>query len=115
MNNLLEVINNQPIEDIGERFAYGGEMVLIGMLTVFSVLIVIWVSLIIFKFAFHDLGAKRNAAYAPKAEAPVPQAKVEPATDPGEIVAVIAAAIAAAEADASSSGVKFRVVSFKRK
>ena len=69
-------------------------------------------SLFAFKYFFHDLAQKKNSL--PKQEnidVPEPVC-VAPAEDE-EIVAAIAAAIAMAESE--SDGVKFRVVSFKRR
>ncbi len=100
-----------PIPTFGEKLAYGGQMLLIGMLTVFAVLCVLWACLIAFKFFFHDLPSKRTAT--PKA---VEEVVVQPTvyeTDDGEIIAAIAAAIAMAESETPAT--KFRVVSFRRK
>jgi len=115
MNFLLEVTDyTKPIENAGDMFSFGLQMLLIGMATVFSVLIIIWFALVAFKFFFHDLPARRAAEskeVAVSAPAPVSAAPV-PVAD-GEIVAVIAAAIAMAESE--GNGAKFRVVSFRRK
>ena len=113
MTAFLEIIKNQPIENFGEKLIYGGQMLLIGMATVFAVLILLMICLLIFKMVFHDLPkARQNAPIAAKSVE-----VVEPAPaaydNSEEIVAVIAAAIAAAESE--SSGLKFKVVSFKRK
>lgn len=105
--------SNFDISQLGNALAFGGAMLLIGMATVFAVLVLLWVCLVIFKIFFHDIPTKR--ASKPKSE-PVPVRVAEtPAavSAEGEIVAVIAAAIAMAESE--SSGMKFRVVSFKRK
>ena len=113
MNHLLEITN------FGEKLApldaltYGGGVVLLGMGTVFSVLIIIWVVLTCFKFFFHDL------KFTGKKKAPVAQTVQEVVaapvhSDEEEIIAVIAAAIAMAESE-SANGTKFRVVSFNRK
>lgn len=95
-----------------DALSYGGQMFLIGMVTVFAVLGVIFLCLMIFKFAFSKAGNS-----VPKKEATVPapiyQAPVQKTTD-AELVAVIAAAIAMAESE-SGNGAKFRVVSFRRK
>ena len=114
MNHLLEITN------FGEKLApldaltYGGGVVLLGMGTVFSVLIIIWIVLACFKFFFHDLKFARKSKKAPAVET-VPEVVATPtAPDEEEIIAVIAAAIAMAESE-SASGTKFRVVSFNRK
>ena len=100
----------EKIENLGDALVFGGAVVLIGMATIFSVLIVLWMFLSLFKIFFHDLPEKKKkAAVVPVVEAPVQT--VNRQND--EIVAVIAAAIAMAESE--SSGLKFRVVSFKRK
>ena len=95
-----------------DKLLGGGMMVLIGMATVFAVLVTIWLALICFKIAFHDLPAKRKAKVSAVA---IPQETVvaSVATNDDEIVAAIAAAIAMAESE--SDGVKFRVVSFRRR
>ena len=103
--------SNFDISQLGEAALFGGAVLLIGMATIFSVLVVIWLSLMLFKIVFHDLPEKK-AAPAPAATAVAEEAEVV-ANDDSEIVAVIAAAIAMAESE--SSGVKFKVVSFKRK
>lgn len=109
MNFLLEVTDyTKPVESFVDRLSFGGFMLLLGMAIVFSVLVIIWGSLSLFKLYFSKHEAKpKETVEAPPAPAPVA------VTDDGEIVAVIAAAIAAAEAE--SDGTKFRVVSFKRK
>ena len=117
MNFLLEVgkseYGDKIIETLGptETLIFGGQMVLIGMLTVFSVLIIIWIALSLVKvfFAKSSEGTKtEKAAFPTEATAPATSS----ASDE-EIIAVIAAAIAMAEAE--GNGAKFRVVSFRRK
>ena len=116
MNYLLSSnINPNDVLDIGDALSYGGSVLLLGMATVFAVLIIIWLALILFKFFFHDLklGVKieKEKPVASVAD-PTPVVVRSAAND--EIVAVIAAAIAMAESEAPA-GAKFRVVSFKRK
>ena len=103
--------SNFDISQLGEAALFGGAILLIGMVTIFAVLTVIWLCLLLFKIAFHDLPEKK-ATHAPIANTVVEEAEVATNND-SEIVAVIAAAIAMAESE--SSGVKFKVVSFKRK
>ena len=106
MNNLLD-------SGLGSTIAFGGEVVLVGMLTVFSVLGIIWLCLTIFRVVFYDLPNKRSTdSVAEVKAAPVVAAVEQVETDDDEIIAVIAAAIAAAESE--SNGLKFRVVSFRR-
>ena len=116
MNFLLEVTDyTKPIEGLWDKITFGGQMVLIGMSVVFSVLALLWLSLYLFKVFFHDIPSGRKAASKEiKAveTAPVAPTTTNAASDE-EIVAVIAAAIAAAESE--NRGLKFRVVSFRRK
>ena len=109
-----DVNPNEPLSFL-DSLSYGGGVVLLGMATVFAVLIIIWIALMLFKFFFHDLkiGTKLvKEKPAPTVIEPAP-VYVHAPTDE-EIVAVIAAAIAAAESEAPA-GAKFRVVSFRRK
>ncbi len=109
MNSLLEVTNySEPVGNILDRLTFGGFILLLGMAVVFSVLIIIWASLAVFKLYF----TKNEGKAVEPAPAPVVEAAPKVSND-AEIVAVIAAAIAAAEAD--SDGIKFKVVSFRRK
>ncbi len=103
--------SNFDISQLGDAAVFGGAMLLLGMLTVFAVLIVIWLCLVLFKVVFHDLPGKKTAP----AETIVPAVEVQEVVHNAddEIIAVIAAAIAMAESE--SSGTKFKVVSFKRK
>ena len=116
MNFLLEISKEQYNESIintaglTETLKFGLQMVLLGMLTVFSVLVLIMLALYLFKAVFAKAPADKKPAAVVAAPAPV--ATNESALNE-EIVAVIAAAIAMAESE--SDGIKFRVVSFKRK
>ena len=97
-----------------ETLLFGGKMLLIGMLTVFAVLFLIWLALSLFKIVFHDLQAKKKTQPVKQVVEAEPEPTVlQKTTNDEEIIAVIAAAIAAAESE--NSGVKFRVVSFNRK
>ncbi len=113
MTALLEVIKNQPIENFGEKLLYGGQMLLIGMATVFAVLLLLWGCLIIFKIVFHDLAKSRTKEPVAAKSVNIVEAAPTVSDNSEEIVAVIAAAIAAAESECS--GIKFKVVSFRRK
>ena len=96
-----------------DTVVFGAKILLIGMLTVFAVLCLIWIALSVFKSVFAKSSEK--AAKAPKVqEIAAPAPVVETVSDDTEIIAVIAAAIAAAESE-SVNGTKFRVVSFRRK
>ena len=111
MNFLLEV---NPNETMGffDALSFGGQTALIGMATVFAVLIIIWGALIIFKLFLYDIPNKKSAKVLVDTESVIPQPTAT-VTDDAEIIAVIAAAIATAEAE--STGAKFKVVSFRRK
>lgn len=103
---------NFEISDMVSALGFGGAMVLIGMATVFAVLILLWICLVLFKVFFHDIPERK--AKAPEVSMVVPvQETVSTQPNDTEIIAVIAAAIAMAEAE--SGGIKFNVVSFKRK
>lgn len=117
---LLDAANIRyvPHETISEKLAVGTEVTLRGMGTVFAVLVLIW---ILVEFLHLLLGVK-----APKAEnkeaapvAPVTEtvtespavAEVPAMADDLALIAVITAAVAAANGSSPNS---FRVVSFKR-
>ncbi|MBO7195886.1 MAG: OadG family protein [Clostridia bacterium] len=109
------IINFESFElgQLGSAFLYGGSVLLIGMATVFAVLCLLWLCLAIFKLCFHTIPERKAKK---KKVAPVvqvaPKVVEVKKPDDGEIIAVIAAAIAMAESE--DSGMKFRVVSFKR-
>ena len=114
-----------------EKLSNGGMMVLTGMLTVFGVIFIIWLSLTIFGFFVYGLPnikkkkaessatAKIQEINSEEEEAAenIPAAEVVPETDDGVTVAVITAAISAYLESTSDDGevLPFRVVSFKRK
>ena len=104
---------NFDIAQLGNALLFGASILLIGIVTVFSVLCILWLFLYLFKLLFHELPAKRatKKKVSPIITA-VDKTTEEAYTDDGEIVAVIAAAIAMAESE--HSGMKFRVVSFRK-
>lgn len=104
--------DNFEASQLLDALKFGGTMLLIGMVTIFSVLGLLWLFLTLFKVAFHDIPAKKKAKPAPVVEAVTPVLEVKKDNN-DEIIAAIAAAIAMAESE--SSGMKFKVVSFKRK
>ena len=92
---------------------FGGKILLIGIVTVFSVLCLIWLCLTVFKSVFQkNTEEKKSTAKAENLPAATSAPVIQSSSD--EIVAVIAAAIATAESE-SATGAKFRVVSFRRK
>ena len=101
-----------------DNLGLAGQMTLQGLGTVFLVLAILWGAMTLFKLLLHDLPAKRKAAAQKKAEAEAPEPEAVPAqteTDPGELIAVISAAVAACRAEAGEPDpTGFRVVSFKK-
>ena len=99
----------------GEKMALGGQVMLLGIGTVFAVLAILWglvelLHLILSPLSGEKKKKSKEPAPAPAEAAPAPVPAAAPADDL-EIVAVITAAIAAASGSSPSS---FRVVSFKR-
>ena len=105
-----------------ERLELTGQVVLIGLGTVFAVLAILMIAIYIFQFFSYTLPQRRNAekkekpvAAAPVAAPVVEAAPVAAPADDLELIAVITAAIAAYETDESGAALPFRVVSLKRK
>ena len=111
MSFLLEIQLDKKLGFL-DALTYGGQTVLLGMATVFAVLTIIWLALVLFKIFLYDIPNKK-AAEAATATEPAAVVPISAGSDEDEIIAVIAAAIAAAESEAG--GVKFKVVSFRRK
>ena len=111
----LEGGSLNPKSTFSELMAKAGMNTLIGMGTVFAVLILI--SLIIACFGFipkiQDAFAKKEAPKAPETPVSAPVQAVESETDDTELVAVIAAAIAAYEGSTNTDG--FVVRSIRRR
>lgn len=116
---MLSNVNALTLMPMDERLSYAMQMLLLGMGTVFSVLIILWLCVALFRLIFS--GAARNKADKGQKEikqetvaAPTPVATTAP--DDGELLAVITAAVAAmleAEGSPAYDG-GFRVVSFRR-
>ena len=103
------------MEQYKEKLKIQNVFMMIGclVLAVFAVLVLLWMCLVVFKMLMSGAATKpdktNNLGEVPGAVmSPVAYAPTE-----AEIVAVIAAAIAMAESE--NNGMKFRVVSFKRK
>ncbi len=104
-----------------ERWAYAGRMTLLGMVMIFAVLGLLWAVLTVFKYVMVGKTPKaekpKSAVAEVVAESAVAAEESASATDDAELVAVIAAAIAAYRAsegmDATDASA-FRVVSFRR-
>lgn len=109
------MINTALAMSFGERTAYAGRVFLIGMVTVFAALIVLWLVLALFrKFVAYyngeDLEAEAKTPTPVVESAPVAQAASDDA-----LIAVITAAVAAALAEENGGAVPgFRVVSFQK-
>ena len=105
-----------------DRLALAGQMTLIGMGMIFSVLAILWAVLAIFKLVFARPQGKKVKTEKKVEPAPAPVAEPTPVVAPvtaqndDELVAVITAAVAAyiatEEPNAYQGG--FRVVSFRR-
>ena len=95
-----------------DALMFGGAMLLIGMAAVFAVLFILWLFLGLFKLVFHDLPKNRKNKKVEVAPVKVVEEVTSDKNNDEELIAVISAAIAMAEGD--DSGLKFRVVSFKR-
>lgn len=111
-NSPIVDLANINASDLISALGFGGAMVFIGMATIFSVLILLWGCLVLFKVFFHDIPEKKAKATETASVVPVQETVIAQPSDT-EIIAVLAAAVAMAESE--SGGVKFNVVSFKRK
>ena len=105
----------------GDAIKYALEMTLLGMGMIFAVLGILWGVLSIFKLVFAR-PKKVNKAKEIKAE-PAPEVVATPetvtapaATDDGELIAILTAAIIAYEAEQNPEAPigNFRVVSYRR-
>ena len=104
---------NFDISQIGSALLYGISVLLIGMITIFAVLCILWLFLIGFKLLFHDLPKKKSAKKKATPVVNLVERKTESSESlDGELIAVITAAVAMAEKD--HTGMKFKVVSFRR-
>ena len=101
---------SKPIEGFSDKLTFGGTILLIGMAAVFAVLFIIFISLKLFAVVFKNASDKKTEVSV-NTVTPTP-APTDASNADEEIIAAIAAAIAMAESE--SSGVKFRVVSFRR-
>ena len=92
---------------------------ILGMLTVFAVLAILWGCLEVFKYVFYTLPERKKKANAENAVAEpeaAPEQEEQTYADDGEIVAAIIAAITAARAEESDGApAAFRVVSFRKR
>ena len=114
--NVIEKEISTKSMDLSGRIAYALERSLIGILIVFGVLAVIWITLSLFKVVFYKDPNKKTKSVKAEEKAVVETATEligEPSSDDGAIVAAIIAAISAMRNEEGITG-GFRVVSFKR-
>lgn len=106
----------------GERASTAGTVTLMGMVTIFAVLAILWAMIEIMHRLLHKDEKKEKSPRASGAAIPNPDdaaiaaaiaAALAAAEDDGAVVAAITAAITAARAEAGETS-PFRVVSFKR-
>ncbi|MBE6581253.1 MAG: hypothetical protein E7650_06540 [Ruminococcaceae bacterium] len=110
------MMNTSLALSLGERLGYAGRMTLIGMMTIFAALSLLWGALALFRTVL-AAADKRRAAKTADAAAPVEAAAPAPTpvTDDGAVVAAITAAISLMLAEENGGSTPaFRVVSFKR-
>ena len=114
---------NTVLMNFGERTAYAGRMLLIGMGTIFLSLAILWGVMELFRRLVvtpSDSTASKPAAPKPVAPTPAPVARVESvataaAPNNDALIAAITAAVAATLAEENGGVVPgFRVVSFKK-
>lgn len=125
--DMNSVLNNGM--SLGEKLAYFGKILGIGLGCVFGVIFSIWLMLTVFRFFVYEIPnmKKKKAEEAQKKDAEAVEAPASTATLPNTppasvqednvTVAVITAALSAYLASSSEDGstLPFRVVSFKRK
>ena len=123
---MMYTVLAKAAEDMGgafspERLSLAGQMTLIGMAMIFSVLTILWVVLSIFKLIFAKPAKKvvKPEVKVEEVKTPTPApatAAIETESDDGALIALITAAIVAYEAsngnEVAPNG--FRVVSFRR-
>ncbi|MBE6605124.1 MAG: hypothetical protein E7639_05415 [Ruminococcaceae bacterium] len=110
------MINTSLALNLGERIAYAGRMALIGMVTIFAALSILWGALALFRIGL-AAADKRRAAKSASTAAPAAAAAPTPTptADDGEVVAAITAAISLMLAEENGgSAPAFRVVSYRR-
>lgn len=102
---------------LNERLLEGGKVFLIGMVTVFAVLALLWLVMALFRVLFHKKNTDEDTANVIKVD-DVPSLENIPlatsvSSDDTQLIAVITAAIAAYNASAGNA-LPFRVVSYRR-
>lgn len=124
MNSVISTVLLSTEMGLFERLSYGAQVFVVGMLTVFSALAILWGVMVLFKIFMYDLPQKKaHKKAAAELEAAAPQSEAAPditddndssaADDDAQLIAVITAAIEAYSGD-TGSALPFRVVSYKR-
>ena len=115
-NGVSSVVNDISAVPEGtfDKLMYGLNIALIGLGTVFSVLIILMVVLYLFKLFFYKKPVEENSANATAAAV-----KAEPETSAAtnnedELIPVVIAAAVAAYMEQSAPRSKYRIRSFKR-
>lgn len=113
-NMKISSVNIEPVYTMGETLQKAGMNVVIGLCTVFAMLVLISLLISCFKVIPYIQGklAKKSAAPETAAEAPVSAAPAAADENNEELVAVIAAAIAASTGESTDS---FVVRSIRRR
>ena len=108
-----QVLSTESTLTTAQKFSLAGTMILRGMATVFLVLILLWIVIAIFGAITKRTTGKEKAASPAAPTAPAEEAPA--ASNDGEIVAAIMAAIEAYRAEEGLTGRGYRVVSFKKR
>jgi len=101
-----------------ERVSLAGQVTLIGLATLFAVLAILMLALYLFQYFSYTLPQKKkNKALtsAPVETIQVEEEPVQTTTDDTQLIAVLAAAIAAYESTVNQNTSSFHVVSYKRR
>lgn len=107
-----------------ERWAYAGKMTLLGIVTIFAVLSLLWLIISGFSKVMGNRGSAKSAPETGTKPASVPAPAVAPspvptpaATQDAALIAVITAAIEAYRSENEPNAIpgSFRVVAFRRK
>jgi hypothetical protein len=107
---MLDINENNPL-NFFDALGSDTKMFVLGIGAAFAAIGIIWAILTLFKIVFANQNANSNKNEAGSESTFVPAPVY---TQDTEIVAVISAAIAMAESE-TGNGIKFKVVSFKRK
>ena len=111
VDTIFEIFNRGE-GSTSERLIHGCKVTLVGMLTVFAVLIVLMIVLYIFELIFGRASKKKSETVAAPVSAPAPVAPAAASEDAEEVVVAVAtAAIAAARGESECA---FSVISITK-